>query len=180
MTRDTNARIAGVTFLVYIGAGIASMAVAGRTHVVDVLSLITSMSALVLAVTLYAITRGEDRDLALLALTCRVVEAIPSGGRGAVFFAAGSTIFCWLLLRGRMIPVALAWLGVAASVFLVVILPLQRAGVFAGTATWYSGVTWLMWLPMLVFELTVAAWFIVKGVEAPARAVDVTNAIDSL
>jgi hypothetical protein len=169
MTRTTNARIAGVTFIVYIAAGIASLVLASRTDVVDVLSLFTSLSALVLGVTLYAITRDEDPDLAMLALTCRVVEAIPSGGRGAVFFAVGSTIFCWLLLRGRMIPVALAWLGVVGSAFLVVVLPLQRAGVFAGGATWYSGITWFMWLPMLVFELTIAAWFIVKGVDAPAQ-----------
>jgi len=166
MTRRANARVAGVTFLVYIAAGIASMALARRPHVVDVLSLVTSLSALVLGVTLYAITREEDRDLAMLALTCRVVEAIPSGGRGAFFFAVGSTIFCWLLLRGRMIPGALAWLGVFGSAFLVVVLPLQRAGLFASATTWYSGITWVMWLPMLAFELTLAGWFIVKGVDA--------------
>jgi len=28
--------------------------------------------------------------------------------------------------------------------------------------------TWLLWRPMLVFELTLAVWFIVKGVAAPA------------
>ena len=29
------------------------------------------------------------------------------------------TAFCWLLLRGRMIPSPLAWLGVIASVLLM-------------------------------------------------------------
>src|SRR5258708_2859579 len=165
MTLRTSARIAGVTFIVYIVAGIASMALARRTHVVAVLTLITSMSALVLGVTLYAITREEDRDLAMLAMMCRVIEAIPLGvNRSAFFFAVGSTIFCWLLLRGRMIPVALAWLGVVASALLVGVLPLQTAGLFAGRATWYSGITWFVWMPMLAFELTVAVWFIVKGV----------------
>lgn len=169
MTRTTNARIAGITFIVYIAAGISSLAMNGRLQATETLSLLTSLSALVLGVTLYAITREQDPDLAILALTCRVVEAIPSEGRNAFFFAIGSTIFCWLLLRGRMIPAALAWLGVVASVFLVVVLPLQRAGVFAGGATWYSGITWFIWLPMLAFELTVAGWFIVKGVDAPSR-----------
>ena len=61
---------------------------------------------------------------------------------GATFFAVGSTIFCWLLLRGRMIPVALAWLGVIASVVLVVGLPLQLAGLLRGA------LVQLMWLPM--------------------------------
>jgi len=174
VTRTANARLAGITYIVYIAAGIASMALARRTHVVDVLTLITSMSAVVLGVTLYALTRDEDQDLAMLAMMCRIVEAIPLGvSRSAFFFAAGSTIFCWLLLRGRMIPVALAWLGVVASAFLVVVLPLQTAGLFASRATWYSGITWLMWMPMLAFELTVAVWFIVKGVDAPARRVSV-------
>ena len=168
MTRTTNARIAGVTFLVYIAAGVATLSLTGRTHATDVLSLVTSLSALVLGVTLYAITREEDPDVAMLALTCRVVEAIP-GNAGAFFFAVGSTLFSWLLLRGRMIPVALAWLGVLASVFLVVILPLQRAGLFGGTTNWFSAVTWLMWLPMLVFEVTLALWLIIKGVAAPAQ-----------
>ncbi len=172
MTRTTHARLAGIAYVVYIAAGIASLALARRTHVVDVLTLITSMSALILGVTLYAITREEDRDLALLAMMCRVIEAIPLGvNRSAFFFAVGSAIFCWLLLRGRMIPVALAWLGVVASAFLVVVLPLQIAGLLAGRATWYSGITWFMWMPMLVFELTVAGWFLVKGVAAPARKV---------
>jgi len=169
VTTKTNARIAGVTFLVYIAAGIASLALAGRARATDVLPLFTSMSALVLGVTLYALTREQDPDLALLALVCRVIEAVP-GQAAPIFFAVGSTIFSWLLLRGRMIPVALAWLGVLASALLVVILPLQRAGSFSGGANWSSAVTWLVWLPMLVFELTFAAWLIVKGVAAPNRS----------
>src|SRR5258708_17069065 len=104
----------------------------------------------------------------MLGLICRVVEGTPGHGGGAIFFAVGSTLFSWLLLRGRMIPVALAWLGVVASVLLVVILPLQRTGLFGGAVNWFSSVTWLIWLPMLVFEVTLAVWFIVKGVATPA------------
>jgi hypothetical protein len=162
MTLRTNARIAGLAYFVYIVAGIASLAMAGRPHATGVLSLFTSFSALLLGVTLYAITRAEDPDLALLALLCRVIEAIP--GEGAIYFAVGSSIFCWLLLRGRMIPVSLAALGLAASLFLVVVLPLQRAGFFQKGSDWASGVTWLMWLPMLLFEVAFALWLIVRGV----------------
>jgi hypothetical protein len=168
MTRTTNARLAGVAFLFYIVAGIATMVLAGRAHATDVLSLLTSLSALVLAVTLYAITREQDPDLAMLGLTCRVVEGVPGHTGGAIFFAVGSTLFCWLLLRGRMIPVALAWLGVLASVLLVVILPLQLAGLFGGPMTWSASVTWLVWLPMLVFEVALALWLLIKGVSTPA------------
>lgn len=221
MTRTTSARIAGFTFLFYIAAGIASLMLFGRAaggegiaaklagiaqHASDVritvvLDLLQSFSALVLAVTLYAITRDQDRELATLALTCRVGEGvigaigIPSTlgllwlataagpnapdtaaahalaafflkgnvALTATFFAVGSTLFSYLLLRGRMIPVPLAWLGVVASVLLVVGLPLQLAGFLRGPVASY------MWLPMLAFEVPLALWLLVKGVAMPAR-----------
>ena len=68
MTTKTNARLAGITFLVYIAAGMTSMAFHGRPHATEMLSLLSSFSALVLGVTLYALTRRQDSDLALLAL----------------------------------------------------------------------------------------------------------------
>ena len=220
MTRLTNARLAGVTFLVYIAAGITSMILfAGATRgegvaaqlttiaqnatdlrLTILLTLVMNLSALVLAVTLYAITREQDRDLATLGLTCRAAEGIAgmdlSGtlgllwlatgtgndaldagaasalggfflkmqqtmGASATFFALGSTLFSWLLLRGRMIPVPLAWLGVLASALLVVCCPLQLAGLLGGPVTTF------MWIPMLVFEVVLAFWLIVKGVAQP-------------
>src|SRR4026209_2628147 len=88
VARPTNARVAGVTFLVYIAAGITSLALSGRPQATAVLSVVTSFSALVLGVTLYAITRTQDPDLAMLALTCRVIEAIP-GAAGATLFLGG-------------------------------------------------------------------------------------------
>lgn len=225
MTRATNARVAGFTFLFYIVVGITSLVLSGRAtrgeaiavklssvaqhptevRVVAALSLLAAFSAVVLGVTLYAITREQDPDLAMVALTCRVVEGInnaqavsstlallwlattagvnaPDGsathalgayllrgeGNSAIFFAVGSTLFSWLLLRGRMIPVPLAWLGVLASTLVVVILSLQLLGLFGRAASWSSGVTWLMWFPLLVFEVTFALWLLIKGVAAPA------------
>jgi hypothetical protein len=162
------ARVAGFTFLFYIVAGLTSLAI-GQTQVTDVLSLLTSLSALVLGVTLYMITREQGPALAMLALTCRVLEAVgTSGEESAIFFAVGSTLFSWLLLRGRLIPIALAWLGVFASVLLVVILPLQLVGLFGGPTNWSASVTWLVWLPMLVFEVVLALWLLIKGVARPA------------
>jgi uncharacterized protein DUF4386 len=221
MTRTTNARLAGFTFLFYIAVAFPSMVLFGRAtgapgiaaklagiaqhatelRVTLLLSLLSCFAALVLAVTLYAITRAQDPDLALLGLTCRVGEGVLGGasiqrtvgllwlataaganapepaaahalgafllsgggwGVGAAFFAVGSTLFAWLLLRGRMIPVPLAWLGVVASVLIAVGLPLQLAGFLRGP------VTSLMWLPMLAFEVPLGLWLLVKGAAAPA------------
>jgi Domain of unknown function (DUF4386) len=160
------ARVAGFTFLVYIIAGITSLALGSQLQVTDVLLLLQSFSALVLGVTLYALTREQGPILALLALSCRVAEAIQYG-ESAVYFAMGSLFFAWLLMRGRLIPAALARLGVIASALLVVILPLQLAGLLGGSMSWESSVTWLVWLPMLVFEVTLALWLIFKGVAFP-------------
>ena len=219
MTRTTNARLAGVTYLLYIALALPSMilfdkATRGQTiaaklvsiaqHAVDVrvamvLSLVTCFTALVLAVTLYAITRDVDPDLAMIALACRVGEGIinaifvlaalgllwlaatagvdapaPAAAEAlsalilklqgwntlisATFFAVGSTLFSYLLLRGRAIPVPLAWLGVFASLVVVVGLPLQLAGVIRGA------MTSAMWLPMLAFEVPLGFWLLIKGV----------------
>ena len=159
------ARVAGFTFLFYIIAGISSMALPNLMQVADLLSLLLNFSAIVLGVTLYMITREQGPGLALMALACRIIEAVH--GESAIFFAVGSMLFCWLLLRGRMIPVALAWLGVIASILLVVILPLQLAGLFGGSMSWSASITWLVWLPMLAFEVPLALWLLVKGVSVP-------------
>lgn len=95
MTRRTNARLAGFAFLFYIGVGITSMVVnratrgegiaerlaamaqhATEVRVVVVLTILMSLSALVLGVTLYAITREQDPDLAMLGMACRIVEGV--------------------------------------------------------------------------------------------------------
>lgn len=216
MTHKTNSRIAGITFIFYIAAGIASMTLFGKatggsgiaerlisaaehTSILGVsiiLNLLCGLSAVVLAVALYALTRDEDREIALLGFACRLGEGfigaanlpktlgllwlakestsldaattntfasmwlLPPGSYtiSALFFAFGSTFFSYLFLRGQLIPVALAWLGVVASVLLLVVLPLQAAG--------FTRAGWWEWMPMLVFELVLAVWLIVKGVAA--------------
>jgi hypothetical protein len=222
MTRTTNARVAGFTFLLYIASAFTGMVLVSRAaggegvaaklagiaqhasvvRVAIVLELVSCFCALVLAVTLYSITRDQDPDLAMLALACRVAEGVigavslpRTAGRlwlataagtnapdpaaasalgafllnlpswntniGATFFAVGSTVFAYLLLRGRMVPVALAWLGVLASILIVVCLPLELVGVLGGA------MTNLMWLPMLAFEVLLSLWLIFKGAALP-------------
>jgi hypothetical protein len=225
MTRTTNARVAGFTFLFYIAVGLTGMFLENRAasgegtaaklasiaqhasemRVAYVAVLLSCICALVLAVTLYSITRDQDPDLAMLAMTCRVAEGVigavslptmvgklwlataagadaPDSAAAnalgalllklptwlgipisATFFAVGSMLFAYLLLRGRMVPVALAWLGVLASILAVVLLPLQLGGFFGGP------IAQLMWLPMAAFEVWLGLWLLIKGVAAPQR-----------
>lgn len=229
MTRKTNARVAGYSYLIYIAVampsmllfeqaispkGIAAKLVSVAQHAADVritimLSLLSCFIAPVLAVGLYGITRDEDHELALLAFACRagegVLNAIPTAAMlgvlwlatattldaaasqvlgafllklrdwltiiSATFFAVGSLIFSWLLLRGRIVPVALAWLGVLASILVTALLPLQLAGYIRGA------MGWAVWIPMLVFEIALGLWLIVKGAAAPSPRSLVTKEI---
>jgi hypothetical protein len=157
------ARVAGFTFLFYIVAGISSLALGSESSLTDLLSLLQSFSALGLGATLYALTREQGPVLALFALTCRIAEAIQYG-ESAIYFAVGSLIFSWLLLRGRSIPAILGQLGIVASALLVLILPLQLAGLFGGSMSWSTSITWLVWLPMLLFEVIFALWLMIKGI----------------
>ena len=224
MTRNTNARIAGLAYLFYIVVGLSnevlsSRAMSGETittkleHIAEystdvriavILKLCECFAAIVLGVALYGITRDEDRELAIVGLICRVAEGLfivsliptalglvslaargtsvgvvdaggtnalgaflqrPDGLIGAIFFAAGTGIFSYLMLRGRMVPVALAWWGLLSSVVLVIGLPLQLAGFFTGRLANYQ------WAPALVFAPVFALWLLIKGVVTPPRAV---------
>jgi len=221
MTLRTNARLAGIAFLLYIVAAMSGFVISGRASAGDtpaaklasvaahagpmrlsfLLILIGCFCALVLAVTLWAITRDVDPDLALFAAVCRVTEGVTGAvtldaaaeriwlathsgtldaatretltatrfgipdimGVGATFFAVGSTIFAWLLLRGRIVPVSLAWIGIVGSLAAVVVLPLRQTGAISGP------LTELIWPPLLVFEVWLGIWLIVKGAAVPVR-----------
>jgi hypothetical protein len=108
---------------------------------------------------LWLATSGASDSATTNALRAFLLMPGTSVPIGAIFFAVGSLIFSWLLLRGRMIPVAIAWLGVVASALLVVTLPLQLAGFTTGPLTGYY-----QWLPALVFQIVLALWLLIKGV----------------
>jgi hypothetical protein len=224
MTRHASARLAGAAYLFYILVAFPQLVIFGRTmnpegtparlayiaeHALDLriailLGILCFFSAVALAVGLYGVTRDEDHELAVMALSLRVGEGVigaagvliwfgplwlatvtgpnaPDAGSAngvaallleagnwhtlisAIFFAAGSTIFCSLLLRGRMIPVWLAWLGVIGSAVLVVSLPLELAGFLRGP------ITKLLWIPIAAFELTAGPWLLIKGVAPRAE-----------
>lgn len=168
MTVRSNARVAGAAFLLYIAAGIGSMAAAGLPPLRGILAALLPFCAIALGITLYALTRHLDRDLAMIAMACRIVEA--AGGNGELFFAVGSTIFCWLLLKGRLIPSALAALGLVSSAMVLALLILQAGGLFGGKTNWASPLTWTAWFPLLIFELACGAWLLTRGGARPAAA----------
>lgn len=118
------------------------------------LPILASMGLLWLATTQQP-AAGQSSDL-IAGLLWRVKSLLLP--LGASFFAIGSTIFSVLLLRGRMIPALLGWLGVVASALLVVVLPLQLVGWLG------SPITDMAWIPMALFEVPLGIWLIVKGV----------------
>jgi hypothetical protein len=222
MTRKTNARVAGLTYLLYIavaypglvlsskatrGATVAEKLATAANHIDDlrlviISSFLSGICAVVLAVTLYAITRDEDEEIALLGLTCRVSEGIIGAGSillnlglmaiahdgvmsnaasypvaaalldagdgstrlAASFFAVGSTLFSYLLLRGRIVPWPLAALGFLGSLVISFGIPAQMAAYLSGS------VVDLMFIPVAGFEILVALWLIFKGAAMPRVA----------
>src|SRR4029078_6391422 len=96
MTRSMNAKLAGSAYLSYIVVGILNEILMYRAAGVNgiaaklarmadfsadarlaiILKLGECFSVFVLAVALYAITRDEDQELAMLALLCRVTEGV--------------------------------------------------------------------------------------------------------
>ena len=209
MTRSSNARIAGAAFLVYIAAGIASLVVMGRAStgrdvaerlaqiaahptdiaVVVLLGLVQPFCALILGITLYAITRDEDADIALFGLICRTAEgilgalavpatlAVQSLALANVADAGASHALATYLLRNDATftatffavgSTAFAWLLLRGRMIPVL---LGRVGVFASIvlvialplvlAGWLRGViTSLVWLPMLAFEVPLAIFLL--------------------
>ena len=95
MTLRTNARLAGLAYILYIVIGIASMVVSrqmtagavgtparlasiaahpAHVGVIVILALTMAVCAVMLGVTLWALTRDGDRDIAMVGLACRAVE----------------------------------------------------------------------------------------------------------
>ena len=169
MTVRTNARIAGAAYLLYIAVAFPKPNVDARVE--TLFTFVSCICALLLAVSLYAITREIDNDIALLGLVCRVGEGVLGGVAimtkasafmvAGSFFAVGSTFFCYLLFRGRLIPQWLAIVGLAGSAVMAILLPLEMAGLATGKIVSYA------WVPVGIFEVVVAVWFLIKGTYSP-------------
>jgi hypothetical protein len=170
-----------------------------------VLSIVAGITTLVLAAMLYAVVAHQDRNLAILALSCRAVEAglyavgvlatlallslsqgdsnatssvnaladqlmdarWTSSNVSAIFFAAGSTVYSYLLYRSRAIPVVLSVTGLVGSLIILVGVPWQTAL----SHRTFAGASAVIWVPIAVFEISTGVWLLLKGANiTPASA----------
>src|SRR6266513_3453297 len=154
MTRTTSARIAGFTYLFYAVTGICIELLMHRARNVDgdaaaklarigeyatnvrlaiLIVLLECFSALVLAVTLYGITRVQDHELAMLALVCRVVEGVlgtlripnylgllwlakAGGTAGAPDIPTTNALGAFLLMPVPSVPISTIFLAVGSLI----------------------------------------------------------------
>jgi len=155
MTLQANARLAGFTYLFYIAVAFPQMTLestvtkpegipakllamaqhAGGLRLAVVLGILAAFSAIVLAVGLFGITRDVDRELSVLALSCRVGEGILGG-----FGTLGTLALLWL---GTAVPAGTLDAAAAATLAPMVLrigawTPLIAAAFFAVGSTLFS------------------------------------------
>jgi hypothetical protein len=80
---------------------------------------------------------------------------------GLVFYALGSTLFCYLLLKSRYIPSILAWWGLLGSV--VSLLSALTIIVFPAA----SGIAPNCYIPVGTFEIVTGFWLLFRGIRLP-------------
>jgi len=105
---------------------------------------------------------GSEPSQALVRLLMRGTGDLYYGG--LLFWSLGATICSWLWLRSRYIPSAVALVGLVSSAWCAL------------CTIWYivnpafAGVVNLWWFdsPMVLFELAVSIWLLIKGLPRPA------------
>lgn len=213
MTSRTNARIAGAALLLYIVTGITNMFVSrriGGTGTAGRLAALAShprlfsleifhtlievACAVTLGVTLYALTRDEDQELAITAMISRVLEGaiglLALGEELALFWlgTAGGDETSTLTIAGLLFKSG-SWTFLLASTCfaigsLIFSYLFLRARTIPVALAWIGVIasailvvamplqlaglikgTMLVWIPMIFFEVPLAFWLIVKGAE---------------
>lgn len=104
----------------------------------------------------------------------RLLISLDAGGNrvAALFFGLGSTIFCYLWFKSRYISRVLAAGGILASL-VPTFIPLSTI-VFASLADVplrraRTGI------PIVIFEVIVGLWLLIKGINAPAQTKSSTS-----
>lgn len=172
-------RIAIVSFLVY-GAGLVLLLAflyealepvhRGLALFAALLSLVYALAWFLMALDLLAVLRLLNRPDYLRDFGAERLQAFVSASLGAglekyyaglLFHAVGSTIFSALLLGSRLVPKALAAAGVLANAWCaactLAFILLPRFDTVVGL-WWFDS-------PMVIFDVTFAAWLLLKGLE---------------
>lgn len=77
----------------------------------------------------------------------------------AIFFGFGSILFFYLFLKSTYIPKALSALGFFASL----LVPIVSLGALVSPS--HAGILQFGWLPILVAELSVGLWLLIRGIK---------------
>ncbi len=103
-------------------------------------------------------------DTQQLQVLARVFVGVQADGYriGIVFFGLGSTVFAYLWFKSRYIPRALAAWGIFSS--LVTATVTLAIMIFPGLA---PVVTPAYYVPIMIFEITLGLWLLVKGIRTP-------------
>ena len=190
MTVQRYARVAGLLILISFAAGLygevyvpstlsattgGAIAAQGTGH--DVMMrigfagyLVEAVCDVALTFIFYVILRPVDRNLALLdylksfspiqlqALTRFSFDVYGYGGSAPVFYGVATVILGYLICRSGFLP---RWLGVLWAV--------GGVGQVANTFSLILAPTYasfLEYVPLLLASLTLASWFLVRGVNA--------------
>lgn len=99
----------------------------------------------------------------------------PDFGFSEFCFVVGGFIFACLFLRGRLIPIWLAWIGVATIGVQMICVPLHIAGIVPGS------LVERLWMAILLYEVPLGCWLLIKGVarsDAPSGTAWIQDASD--
>jgi hypothetical protein len=215
MTLKTNARLAGGSFLLYIATGITSMVLFNRAtsgaegtaaviasigehdslvRVTVLLNLLCAAYALILGVTLHALTRDRDPDLALLGMAFRFAEGIVitvSTGRtlGLLWLATGdartaiadtaaaNALGAYLLKVGGLGDLAAICFAVGSLFFCCVFLRARSIPVALAWLGLISSVLWVVVLPLQLAGLLPEVPYLLYVVYIPMAVFEVALAL---
>ncbi len=84
---------------------------------------------------------------------------------GVIAFCLGAAMYYYVMYRSRLIP---RWLSVWGLVALALVLSMALLIAFGERISGPSGMQVLLFLPILMQEMVLAVWLIVKGFNSPA------------
>ena len=142
-----------------VGSAIALLAAFWRLGEAVILGHMTLNSMVVVD-----ILSHSDRLVGFSADQIQTLASLYLGAQGAefsiglVFYALGSTLFCYLLLKSRYIPSVLAWWGLLGSVISL----LSALTIIAFPAA--SGIAPNCYIPVGTFEIAAGIWLLFRGI----------------